>query len=427
MLLNKFATEKSSFAVKSIKNIVVRVLAAFTSFLVNLLIAKLVSPAELGSFFIVLSLIMTLSQVATLGLGNAIIRYLGVDKAENNWKHLNSSFSNILYICTLVSFGCSLLLYLCSNYIAINFFAKEELSVLIVYGCLSIPPVTVLTVFVCAFQGISKPMNGIFFQTILQASLFGCLVYFLASDARDTLICYFYSQIISLLCCSFFWYQNQQMYLTSLNYGIFCEIKKDVSPLFIVLLLNLILSQSPILLGGVYLESDDIAKVSIYHRLATLTNFILIAVNMVVAPMYSALYSARKIDEISVLAKKSMMFMVLICIPISLFLILYINNILLLFGEFYVEGSSSLIILILAQMVSVLFGSVSLILVMSGYANKLNVGLLYSVLFTLFSIPLLVPLYGLTGLVSIMAIALIMQGIISSIYVKRLIGIKLWL
>jgi O-antigen/teichoic acid export membrane protein len=176
------------------------------------------------------------------------------------------------------------------------------------------------------------------------------------------------------------------------------------------------------LIGGVWLTSTEIAQLSVAQRTAMLTSFILMAVNLVVAPNFALLFKNKEMIELKHLAIKSVRIMILVSTPLLLIMLLVPSHIMSVFGQGFSDGAVYLQILAIGQFINVATGSVGYLLSMSGHEKDLRNMVLVTGPFAILLTFVLVPLYGATGSAIATAIAISLQNLLGVYFVHKRLG-----
>jgi len=174
--------------------------------------------------------------------------------------------------------------------------------------------------------------------------------------------------------------------------------------------------------AGIWTSAEDVAQLAVAQRTANLVSFILVAVNLVVAPRFAALYKQGKHPELRRLALRSVRLMSLVGAPVVLFLCLFPGWVLGLFGPEFRAAAPLLVILALGQFVNVVTGSVGFLLTMSGHERDMRNVVLFSGPFAVVAAVVLTPLYGVTGAALATALAVSVQNLGAVWLVRKRLG-----
>ena len=137
-----------------------RMLAQIVTFVVSIVLARLLSPAEYGTIAIVMVFITIADVFANAGFGNALIQKLHVD---------NIDYSSVLYFSLGISFIIYGILFLSAPYIADFYHSQILCSVLRVLG---------LRVPIAAFNSVQQAYvsKNMLFKRFFFSTLFGTLL-----------------------------------------------------------------------------------------------------------------------------------------------------------------------------------------------------------------------------------------------------------
>src|SRR5690606_24760783 len=141
-------------------------------------------------------------------------------------------------------------------------------------------------------------------------------------------------------------------------------------------------NQIGIVLLGILGNSEDVAGLRVAERGAQFVGLSLIVVNLIISPSVVELYKNKDIEGLQKLAKSSTRIAFAISLPIAVGLIFFGRTIIsFLYGEAYVEiAYLPLGILVFAQLINVGFGSVGILLSMSGYERSTLFGVIIGLL-----------------------------------------------
>ncbi|KUJ82433.1 hypothetical protein AVO43_11495 [Microbulbifer sp. ZGT114] len=195
-------------------------------------------------------------------------------------------------------------------------------------------------------------------------------------------------------------------------------------PLWVVLMMGQLVQWSGQFVAGAYVDSGIVAQLAVAQRTAMLTSFVLMAVNLVVAPRFAAMYKQGQMKELHELAVTSVRLMVLSALPVVLFMVVFPEFLMSLFGEGFSKGAHLLQILVVGQFVNVATGSVGYLLSMSGHEKDLRNTVLISGPVAIGLALTLTPVWGATGSAVATALAVATQNLLAVWQVKRRLGIN---
>jgi O-antigen/teichoic acid export membrane protein len=222
--------------------------------------------------------------------------------------------------------------------------------------------------------------------------------------------------------CGYWFYSIRNIKKSEGDSILFGSIISSCLPLWIVALMTQIVQFSGQFISGVYIEPSEIAHLSVAQRTAFLTSFILVAVNLVVAPRFASLYRENDMSSLRSLSLQSVIIMGIIASPILCFILAFPEFILTLFGEGFSDGAAYLQILALGQFVNVITGSVGYLLSMTGHERDLRNSMLFCGPLAIVLALILVPIYGALGSAVATALALSVQNLVAVWLVNKRLG-----
>ena len=193
-------------------------------------------------------------------------------------------------------------------------------------------------------------------------------------------------------------------------------------PLWVMMLMAQTIQWSGQLIAGAWVEPVDIAQLAVAQRTTMVTSFILVAVNLVVAPRFAILYKKGDITGLKKIANLSVKLSTLFSLPIFIFMLLMPEFFMGIFGRDFVSGGLLLQILVIGQFFTVVTGSVGYLLTMTGNEREMRNTMLISAPFALIVSLILVPFYGVIGSAIATSLALSLQNLLAVWYVNRKLG-----
>ena len=145
------------------------------------------------------------------------------------------------------------------------------------------------------------------------------------------------------------------------------EILSISMPMLMATSMFFVISQTGVIMLGVFRSEAEVGYYAIAVKLATLTSFVGTAITTIAAPKFSELYHKTNMDELFHVAKKSSKLMFWASAPILLFLVVFGKNILwFLYGQEFMVGYPVIILVGIGQLVSVSSGATNAFMNMTG-------------------------------------------------------------
>lgn len=200
------------------------------------------------------------------------------------------------------------------------------------------------------------------------------------------------------------------------------QILQFSSPMMLSSLMLFLLNWTDVFMLGVMKSENEVGIYNLAYKLASLSMLVIISMNVVLAPKISQLFKSGKIDELHTTIKKSTRLIILITTPIVLFLIIFSEFILSLFGNNFTQGKTALIIISLGAMINVATGNVDQILNMTNHQHILKnitiFGFILNVVLNVF----LIPIYGINGSALASLFTNAVFNLICLFYIKKKLG-----
>lgn len=408
--------------------IFIKGLGASSAFLLTIVLTRKLGVEQSGVFFLCFSIVSILSVISRLGLDNVILRFVGENKHTGDFEFSWLVVSKAIKITLLSSLIVCLLAIAFSDEVTQYIFKDAAINSGLVLLSPYIIFLSIFTIYAMALQG-----NG--------NSIFSTLVLNIFTNIFVALICLFISSInvgnvIAILLSAGF--MNCLLAYLLLRSKIILRSEKNKQqtqeniqiskllqsslPLLWFMLLGQLIQWSGQIFLGIWSTIEDVALFTTAQRTALLTSFILMAVNIVVAPKFASLYKLNNFKELKSLSDTTMKFVSIISIPIFLTLFIFSTEIMSLFGTGFEKSSFLLRVLLVGQLVNVLTGPVNYLLAMTGGERFLLKSSLISGAFILIFSILIIPIWGSLGAAVVIACGVILQNLLGAYFVRIKLG-----
>lgn len=199
---------------------------------------------------------------------------------------------------------------------------------------------------------------------------------------------------------------------------------QSMVPFVLISCTYIINTRTDTLMLGMLDGTESAGIYAVASRGADLVTFVIIAVNMSLAPVVSSLYANGEMEKLQATVSKSTKLIFFGCLPIAGGLILLNKWFLLVFGAGFLAGSTAMIILASGQLVNAAVGSAGIILDMTGYERYSAIGTGCGAVLNIFLNLWLIPLYGLSGAAIATASSMAARNLFLLICVQQKIGIR---
>ena len=394
----------------------IRILGAISGFVATFSIARYLGATESGYYFLAFSVVTVLAAFSRVGLDNTVLRYTGAS-AELS---VNTTSKSILLI-LLVSSISTVALFCIAPYLAKQLFSKPELAPVLRYMSLGVVGLSALTIASMALQGLRRVSASIFVLNIA-VNLLLILSLYAISDLSAIQLAGVYalsSILVSVVGFIFFYLFRPRVHQIPITW---CELIASCGPLWIVVIMSQMVQWSGQFMAGAYVSSEALAQLAVAQRTAMLNSFILVAVNLVVAPRFASLYRVNDMAALERLAIKSVKLISFFALPIIGGMLIFPSFLMSLFGAEFAEGAVLLQILAVGQFINTITASVGFLLIMSGHERDMrNVTLISG--FSAMSLAwFLTAQFGIIGAATGTAIAVATQNVLAVYFVKKRLG-----
>lgn len=407
----------------------ISILAAFIGYLIRMVLARNLTPAEYGLFFSVFTLISLLASFKSLGLGEALVKYIPEFVVKRKLALIKNSIFLVIGFNLLSSLILSAVLFISSGYLAVHYFkdslAVPVLSIFIIIFILAIFKDTLRNLF-NAFQRM-VPFSLMYLMENLLILIFILIFFAFGFKIFSPLFAYVAAYL--LLFIIFFPFFLKIYPLFKYKFKFSKELSKTLFKFGI-----------PVMIGGVggiiLLYTDTLvltyfrplSEVGIYNAVvptAMLLNFFSMAVSQVIFPMVSELWAKKLNSHVSYGAYLLQKYSFAVIIPVALVIFSFPQITLrLLFGEAYVSGALALQLLVVGLVFFVVAGINMAILSGIGKPGTSTKILLIGALVNLITNFYFIPRWGMVGaaITSLFSYFLIM--VLSVVYLKRFVELK---
>lgn len=402
--------------IDSFTSVFIRVLGSLSAFGLTYVIANRFSSIDAGSFFFLLSVLFILSSVCRFGLDNVFLKLVGEKKIliKEDLETIKSGF--LLTIIGSVFFVM----------LALVFYSFNLLTGFTFIGIVTLLPIYNFTfLFGMILQGQGKTIRSILVLNIL-INLLSCIFLYIfnINNLNFLILIYVISNSVVFLLC---FYLNYKISIATLTSKInFIQVVTKSFPFFIFTFNGQMQIWFGQLCLGLFTLSSAVANFAISLRVSLLLSFILVAINIVIAPKIAYYVKNNEYIHLKRLIKNSNKIIYIVSLPIFIVFCFNAELIIGLFGSQYSENLVVIYILLFGQLVNVLTGSVGYLLSMSGFERDLQFISLFSLSILVLLSLILVPLFSEVGAAISTCTAIILQNTISSYYVKKRLGINVF-
>lgn len=379
-----------------------KVISLGIGFISSILIARILGVENFGNYSFAITLTELLIMFSTLGFPVLIAREISKNVANQQWGLLSGLVRRSQQISIPFAIVISLLAILLGSLIEDKPYSNMYLAFLMAAPLVIIG--TSIQLQAAILQGlkfiIASQISSLIIQRLGFVVILSFLFFYIEKETSiyKVISAQIFMASVALLCSIVILSRRlpKQIYNIKPTYNTSIWIKSALT----FLLINgafLINKQTDILMIGTLMESADVGVYRAAIQGAELVAIALTVVNIVLLPSISSLYEKGEISKLQKLITMSTRMVTVVCLPIFIFLYFFGNYFLLLFGNEFLIGSKSLAILSVGQLMNAFFGSVGLILSMTGHEKDTLQGVAISALINIILNIAFIPVWGIEG------------------------------
>lgn len=392
-----------------------KLIAVLLTFTFNVLVARIYSAEQLGELATLISALDFCSLIIIFGTDTLSLKLLPLlkDKEDRNsfFEKINSSVITISLVLIII-FATLNIIY---------DFASWVIILCIAISILLYPFHNLIKFILRALHKEFKFfISQISNQSLLVLSLLS--IYFFELKL-DIIIIYAVSLAFSfflnlLLNINIFHFKVKRLSINGYK-----KLYSESFPFFLTASTGIIISKSDILLLNLFTTQEQIGYYHISIKLGFILSIFLTSINKFIGPVFSKLYHEKKVDELLQTAKKTTFIIFLLSIPPALVLVLFGENILILFfGKEFSNSYIPMIVIVMSQLVNVFFGSVGVLLDMSGNQKFVFKATLISAVVNIILNLILMPFYGIMGAAIATLSSVILNNLMFTFACKNIFG-----
>ncbi len=398
------------------------------AFLLQVYLARVMGVDQYGLYIYVLTCLNLLLFICLWGWSSSTVKFVSVYNTKKDWQALKG----ILQASAGLPFFSSILVALI---LVITLWTiQEQLAASLVevflVGSVLLPFNALLSTLASATQGLksvvlSQIPQAIYRPLLLVGIVAGFYSYWeeklLAAEVMElNIVC---AVIVTLIA----WAQlkskrPKQISEVKAIYH-FSEWSSVALPMLLFSGFVLLMKQFDIIMLGYFSNPTEAGIYSVASRIADLSSFGLMAINMVVAPMIAEQYADQNIIQLQKTATLSAIAIFFITLPVTVISFVFGEQILGLFGSEFKAGYNSLMVLVCGQAFNALAGSVGFFMTMTGRHKQAAVIMGGGAIFNVIANLILIPRYGMVGAAYATAFSMVFWNLLMWVKVRKTIGI----
>ena len=405
-----------------------RLLAAAFGLIASIIVARVYGAEMVGIVAVVNSFLMLTSIFTVLGTDTSILRLIPEHLTKHSPRSAFMVYRKTQYLVICASLAMGAFFFLVAGPIADRVFVKPHLTFYFSLSAVFIVFRSLMLLNTSAVRGLRHIRMFAFMQMLPQAgNLFLLLLIGVLISKKDVPV---YAQLGAYALAGLAGWgimthdfkrkvgANDEVHPLRSR-----EILSISLPMFMTAAMAFIIGETGVLLLGVFRSEAEVGHYAIAVKLATMTSFILTAINSMAAPKFSELFHSGKIDELFHVAKKSAKLIFWSTTPILLGFAVFGKPVLrIVFGSGFVVAYPALVLLVVGQFVNSISGATGYFMNMTGHQAVLrNIMLVVGVLNIAISFAL-IPKCGINGAAVAAMVSIVAWNSSTLLYIKLKFG-----
>jgi O-antigen/teichoic acid export membrane protein len=405
-----------------------RVIAAALGLTFIVLVARLYGAEMVGIVAIINSFLMLATLFAVMGTPTSILRLIPEHLARYSPTSAFRVYRKTQYMVIGVSLVTGIMFFFSANLIADKMFSKPHLFFYFALASIFIVFQSLMTLNTQAVRGLRLIRLFAVMQVLPQTFnlLFLIIVGLLWPFGDVPVYAVFFGFALTGIVG---WFIVEFVFKKRMRPDDFVHtiprrtILSISLPMFMTATMAFIIGQTGVIMLGMFHSESEVGYYAIAVKLATLTTFVLQAVNSMAGPKFSELFYLNKLDELFYVAKKSSKLIFFTTLPLLVGLLVLGKPILsIVFGHEFAIAYPALMLLLIGQFVNAISGSSGMFMKMTGKQNILRNFMVVAAGLNITINLWLIPLWGINGAAMAAMISLCFWNIASLVYIKMKFG-----
>lgn len=411
---------------KSSQAFSLQILGKLSAYLFTVVITRNLGASVWGAFTIAFALLRLVGMVGSLGIDQAIVKFISHLHLAANWGAIKSIYKRLLLLQFLWGIVLLILIFISSDLIARDIFNNEALGHGIRIISFAIPFYILITYNAGAMRGLKYIKEYAFLReaSIFPIALLISITLSLTINNKVTdysaHYAYLLGVIITAILSVYLWDLKVKKYKTrSIKSLPVTSVLKTSLPMMLSTSMLFIMGWIDTLMLGIM---DTEHSVGIYNVAVKLSQIIIIpltAINSIIAPKISEFFYKNNHKALNKYVRSSTRLFFIASFPIFSILIILSDPFLLLFGSEFTEGKVSLYILLIGMLVNALSGANGNFLNMTGNQKYFSYILLLATTINILLNLILIPKYSIEGAAIANSTSLIVWNLLSTLFIWR--------
>ena len=287
-----------------------RVISTGLAMITSIIIARVYGAEMMGVVAMVLSFLRITTIFTILGTNNAILRLIPEHISKYSFSSAFKVYRKTQYLVTGVSVLAGGMLFLISDLIAGKIFSKPHLSYFFALASLCVVFLSLGDLNTQAVRGLRLLRTFAFMQLLPSAS--NLLIFmglsFLIFNVYNPVYAILASFLVTAMvgaCIMQVEFKRKIQQNDAVSDMPMKDILAISVPMLMTSAMTFLIGQTGVIILGMFRTEAEVGYYAIAVKLATLTTFVLTAINSMAAPKFSELFHSGNMDDLFYVAQKS--------------------------------------------------------------------------------------------------------------------------
>lgn len=395
----------------------IKIIGLILSLVTAIVLARILGPEQYGIYSYVLAIVSILAIPATFGLPSLIVRETAKAEVKQDWGKMRGlwSWSNGIAVSLSVTIALITLFIL---WLSRNNLTQTQLLTYI-WGVAFIPLSAMAALRGASLRGLRKVIQGQLPEQVLKPCLFAILLALVVGlgpykfSADTAMMLNVVSFGVVFIVGAWLLVRAKPKELNTANR----EFEKkawigSVAPLAMISGLEIIITQTDIVMLGWFKEPADVGLYRVSLQGAQLVALGVSITNMIVMPYMSQFATSNDYNKLSTLVKKSARAAFFLAFFVTIIFFIFGEQLIsLAFGDKYLEAYFPLLILSFGQLIHAGLGAGGTVLNMCGFEKGTLITLVISSSLNVVLNSIFIPIWGMEGAATATFIAIVFRKI----------------
>ncbi len=402
-------------------------LSIFIGYFFIWLLAKWLGASGVGVFSTAWTILMIGAVFGKIGFDTSIVKFIAGSIGRKDQHHVRPIYRHSITIVGINALVVAIILYIFAQPISELFFNSAQYTNIVRIIAITVIPLSLLNINAESLKALKNITAFSIFQNSSIYLAIILIMLFLTNHGitNKTSIFSLSIGVSVLMLISFivvFANFKRKLHDNPDKPEYRFNFKKTIGislPMMLTNSLFLIMSWMDILMLSAFKTEVDVGIYNTSLKISAAISIALIAINSIALPKYAELFEKKDYLGFRKVVKQVSFINFGLSLPVFLLILLVPGFLLGIFGEEFVAGKMSLIILSIGQIFSAFSGSTIHVLNMTGKESAAKNILITTALLNLLLNYLLVPKYGINGAAIATAISTIIWNILAEISIYR--------